>query len=289
MKHCPLLPKYSPVFVQLGKFGDIMILLVGMKHIFDETGSKPVMLTSTDYGTILEGVSYVQPWIEPLHWVNDLGRARRMAESRFGWAICPKWWDDPRHLPPPVLNGEKTTTLMFAGRKIEIPAAQWDSYQLSQWRAAGFKTQEMLDWPLVFDRRNMTRELELRKQVFRTNKKKLLVNLVGGGSSRFGFDSEVNSVIGAFRNEFEVVDMARIRAHRIFDLLGLYDAAAGMVTVDTSTLHLAGAHRLPYVAYLANGGGGSIPKGNCTLAMRYHETIKRLDELRQQLQQWSRA
>lgn len=274
--------------MQLGKFGDLCILLIGMKKSFDETGIKPVVLSSQEYGSILEGVSYVNAWIEPLQWIADLGRARRMAEARFGYALIGKWWDDPHNCPPPPLNGETETTLLINGtQKITIPAAEWDSYQLSQWRAFGFRTQEMIDWPLVFDRRNMTRELELAKRTFRTPKKKLLINLYGGGSSRFGFDDDVKRIAREFQNTFEIVDLARVRAIRIFDLLGLYDRSAGLITSDTSTLHLAGACNLPYVAYIANGGGGSIPKGNCQLAIRYADTIHKLNDLRQQIQKWA--
>ena len=286
MKRCPFLPTHAPCYIQLGKFGDLMILLVGMKHLFDETGQKPVVLTSQEYGSILEGVTYVQPWIEPLHWIQDLGRARHLAEYKYGWGIVGKWWDDPSHPPPPPVNGSQVTTLMFGGRRLQIPAAEWDSYQLSQWRAFGFQTQQMVDWPLVFDRRNRMREDELRKRVFRTTKKKLLINLVGGGSSRFGFDSEIHNIVARFRPDFEIVDLARVRAARIFDLLGLFESATGLITVDTSTLHLAGACKVPYVAYIANGGGGSIPKGNCQLGIRYENTIKQLRDLKEQLEKW---
>lgn len=276
-----MLPKYPPCYVQLGKFGDIMILLVAMKHVHDECGYRPVVLTSQEYGSILEGVSYVQPWLEPLHWVNDVGRARRLAELRYGWSVVPKWWDDPGHLPPPVVNGDPVATLKIGNRTMEVPAAQWDSYQLSQWRAMGFQSKDMLEWPLVFDRRHRMRELDLVKRVFRTSKKKLLFNLFGGGSSPFGFDPEVMREIYRYGPHFEIVNLAAVRANRIFDLLGLFDRSAGLITSDTSTLHLAGACEIPYVAYVANGGGGSIPKGNCQLAIRYGETVNRLGELRQ--------
>ena len=287
MSKCPFIPSQSPCYVQLGKYGDIMILLVGLHQIFKETNQKPVILTSQEYGNILEGVTYVRPWIEAVHWIQDLGRARRMAELKFGWAITPKWWDDPTHVAPPV-NGVATTTLHFMGRNIVLPEKEWDSYQLSQWRAAGFKDNEMTEWPLVFDNRNRKRELELASRVFKGNRKKLLINLFGGGSSRFGFDSEVWNVVRIFQNQFEVVDLARIVAPRIYDLLGLFERSVGMVTIDTSTLHLAGACNMPYVAYIANGGGGSIPKGNCQLSIRYSDTISKLEALKQQLTLWAK-
>lgn len=285
-KGCFILPDVVPPFVQLGKFGDIMILLVGLRRIYEETGRKPVVLSTYDYGTILEGVTYVERWLEPLHWVQDLRRARKMAEHRYGWCVVPKWWDDPTHLPPPAINGETMTTLKFGNQFMQIPAAEWDSYQLSQWRSCGFKTQEMIDWPLVFDNRNSQREEELAKRCFKTRKPKLLLNLSGGGSSPFGNDPDVLQIIRKFQGDFEIINLQQVAAHRIYDLLGLFDRAVGMITVDTATLHLAGACQIPYVAYIANGGGGSIPKGNCVLGIRYGETRNRINELEQQIVLW---
>lgn len=262
-----------------------MIILIGLRRIYEETGRKPVVLSTYDYGVTLEGASYVERWLEPLHWVSDLRRAQRMAEHRYGWCVVPKWWDDPTHLPPPPLNGETTTTLTFGGKVMQIPAAEWDSYQLSQWRACGFKSQEMIDWPLIFDNRDKKREEDLIKRVFRTGKPKLLVNLSGGGSSPFGNDGEILQVLRKFQN-FEVINLQQVGAHRVYDLLGLFDRAVGMITVDTATLHLAGASSMPYVAYIANGGGGSIPKGNCVLGIRYGDTHQRINELEKQVALW---
>jgi hypothetical protein len=285
-KGCFFLPDHIPCYVQLGKHGDLMILLVGLKKIFDETGIKPVVLSSHDYGITLEGASYIERWLEPLDWLRDLRRAQMMAEHRYGWCVVPKWWDNPAHLPPPPINGETVTTLRFGGNIMQIPASEWDSYQLSQWRAAGFRTQEMIDWPLVFDNRNAQRENDLMRRVFRNQKKKLLLNLAGGGSSPFGNDPEVLQVIRRFSNDFEIVNLQQVAASRIYDLLGIFERSAGMVTVDTATLHLAGACSIPYVAYIANGGGGSIPKGNCVAAIRYGDTHKRIKELEEQIASW---
>lgn len=288
--NCFFLPKYAPCYVQLGKFGDIMILLPGLYRAYQETGKKSVLLVSSEYGSILEGVSYVQPWIENFQWVADLGRARRLAESRFGWAIVPKWWDDPNNCPPPPLPSEPFTVLRYDGREIKLPIGQWDSYQLSQWRAAGFNPQEIVKWPLIFDRRNRKRELELVDKVlgkgYNSRAKILLVNMFGGGSSPFGFDSEVWQLLRAYQGVLKIVDLARVRASRIYDLLGLMERASGMITSDTSTLHLASATSMPYIAFIANGGGGSITRGNCQLEVRYQDTLRRLEEVRQQLDKW---
>jgi len=76
------------------------------------------------------------------------------------------------------------------------------------------------------------------------------------------------------------VDIGRIKAHRIYDLLGLYDRALCVITGDTSTLHLASCSRVPLIALLADGGAGSIVKGNEVLRLRYHEVGSRRQEIR---------
>lgn len=78
---------------------------------------------------------------------------------------------------------------------------------------------------------------------------------------------------------FEVIDLSKIHADYIFDLLGLYDFSSGMITSDTSTLHLAAASKMPYIALINDGGAGSVPRGNCVLSVRYSELIKRKDEI----------
>ena len=131
----------------------------------------------------------------------------------------------------------------------------------------------MLDWPLVFDKRNAGREHLIRKQWFRTEKPKLLYNLTptGGNTSPFANLPEMWPLMR--RTGCELVDLSAIRAYRIYDLLGLYDYAEGLVTYDTATLHLASASGIPYIAFIADGGAGSIPKGNCILSLRYSQVM----------------
>lgn len=274
-----------PCFVHLGRFGDLMILLPGLKALHDFTGEKPVCMVSEEFASIFEGVSYVEPWIVPFHWWRDVGKARRLAAQKYGEAVrCPKWWDDLTAKEPFKLDGRPTVLLTIHGNKHRIPEGAWDSYQLSQWRYAGFSPQQMLDWPLVFDRRHEGREAALRHWCFKTEKPKLLVNFNETGSSPFKEGRRFLPMLQSFG--FEVIDLSRYRAQRIYDLLGLYDHAAGLVTSDTATLHLAGASRVPFIAFVNNGGAGSIPKGNCVLTVRYGDVLARSGEAFQVLKSW---
>lgn len=72
------------------------------------------------------------------------------------------------------------------------------------------------------------------------------------------------------------LDLSQVRAKRFTDLLGLYDRAKCLVTVDTATLHLAGAHTIPYVALLADKPTpwfGSYCRGNVIHKARYGEAV----------------
>lgn len=246
-------------------------MLPAMKSVADELGKPPICMVSHEFSGIFEGVSYVKPWIVNLHWwrgVKD-GMARKMAERAGYDPVVVKWWDEERALPPRALEPGRTTTLTIHGKTIEINAAEWDSYQSSQWRYAGFTMEQMMSWPLVFDRRNPGREAELRNRVFKTLLPKLLVNMPMNGASPFKLSNLVWSFVGGLG--FEIVDLSKVTAFRIFDLLGLFDHAAGMVTSDTATLHLAAASPMPYIALVNSGGAGSVPKGNCVLSVRYSD------------------
>lgn len=248
-----------PVCVaQLGKYGDLMILLPAFKAIFDATAIKPVVIVAQQFASILEGVSYVSPLVVDMNWWADLFKAKALGEQRFGHCITPKFWDCPGLKAPMQLNGDP-----------ELKG--WNqSYQTSQWCYAGFTMRQFWEWPLVFDRRDAQREEVLRKATFKTDKPKLLVNLNAGGTSPFPCIKLVNDTIREM-GRFEVVDLQTVKAHRIYDLLGLYDSAAGLVTSDTATLHLTGASSVPYLAFVNNDGMGSVPKGNCIGSLRYSQ------------------
>lgn len=269
MNSCWMAPDSPLCFAQLGKYGDVMIILPGFKAIYDETGVPPVCIVAQQFADIFDGISYAEPIPVKLNWWKELGVAVAIGKSRFGHCIAPKYWDIPNAKSPVPLTKGPTVTIRVQGRPIVMPAEEWDSYQSSQWRAAGFTMEQMHTWPLVFDRRDAEREQALRDRTFKTDQPKILVNLSIYGSSPF---RNMNDVVPMLpMDKFEIVDLSQVKAHRIYDLLGLYDYAAGLVTSDTSTLHLASASTLPYIAFIADGGSGSVPRGNCILSMRYRD------------------
>jgi len=250
-----------------------MILTPGWKAIYDQTGLKPVVIVAREFASIFDGVSYVAPHVLNVNAYTGVLQAIQTGIRVYQGCIVPKWWDDPRHRPPPMIPEPwfETKTIKYQGKTWTMAAKDWDSYQTSQWEHAGFTREQMMEWPLVFDRRSEAREEQLRRQTFKTNKPKLLWNIGGTTNPAPGeHHAKLRAIMTRLHGKFENVDLGHIRAPRIYDLLGLYDKAAGMLTSDTSTLHLAAASKLPFVALLANGGSGSVPRGNCILKVRYN-------------------
>ncbi len=268
-------------YVHLGKHGDLMILMPGwLKEFKRNQGVRQVVMVAKEFAETLEGISYVRRWVVPLHWYGDCGDAEKLAEKEFGKenVIFPKWWDSPSFTPPAIR--QDATSLIIHGRRMQIEKDEWFSYMCSQWKYAGFPVADLLDCP-VFDRRRPGVEAALRMHFFKGDKPKLFVCLNTGGSSPFGFEPEVMKLVREFKDDFQIIDLMGIRAERIYDLLGLFEhPKAALITSDTATLHLAGACRIPYLAYIANGGGGSIPRGNCITQIRYEDFNKRIEDLK---------
>lgn len=281
MNPCWMFQCAPPIcFVHLGKFGDIMIMLPAFKAISDETGIPPTCVVCKDFASIFDGVSYVHPWVMDLNWWKGVPVARKAVESIGIKPIVVKWWDDPE-ANPAFEPSDNVVTLKIHGTSQVVPASEWDSFQNSQWRYAGFTMEQMAQWPLVFDRRNFEREAVLRARTFKPGARHLLVNVSRGGTSPFPNSAQAMAL--CHRSGVSIVNLQSVRAERIYDLLGLYDHAIGMVTSDTATLHLAAASKIPYIAIINNGGSGSSPKGNCILKIRYAEFPNRLGEYCQAL------
>lgn len=285
--------KSSPiVYCILGRFGDICVVLPGLKALYDSTGTKPIVVVGKEFANIFDGVSYAQAHPVAFDVYRGVRAAIEFAIYTYGDCIVPKWWDDPRNKPPPripppwfgeetpkVKSGE-TVSMHYKGQKIVLAKEDWENYMVSQWEHAGFTREQMMEWPLVFDRRNKEAEAVLARQWFKSTKPKLLYNFSGRTSPLpKEHYTPMMQVIHRLAHKFEPVNLGSIKAHHIYDLLGLYDQAAALITVDTATLHLAGASSVPYVALLANGGSGSVPKGNCILKVRYHNAGQKQSQI----------
>lgn len=286
MGQCGMIPTGAPCFVQLGRFGDLILLFPAFKAIRDRIGKKPVVMVSKDYQTVMEGISYVDTWVVNYGWWEGIPAARELAQARYPRVIVPQFWNDlSNHQDFANKAFKGAIVLQCHGKQWGVDMKKWPSYMASMWDRAGFTQEEMKTLPVVFDRRDVSREEELAKRVIKGPRPILLYNFTGI-SSPFTFAPEVLAVLRSFNKHFQLINLGEIRARRIYDLLGLYDRAVGMITTDTATLHLAGTGSIPYVAYTVDGWCTSTPKGDYRLHIKYSQARQRLPELRALLENW---
>jgi hypothetical protein len=216
----------SKVFVHLGRYGDIVNTLPLLKLHADAQGSPVRQVVCWQYASVLEGVSYVQPMLYPNEFADlmpAIAMAKQLDRDAVNLQVSGTGWVQHRLMP---------------------------SFLQEQWSNAG-KAMLWDTLPVVFDRRDLEREHRL---VDRTLSGALPVVLVAthGFSSPFAHGADL---LAALRERLKgrawVVDMAGVKAERIYDLLGLMDRAACLVTIDTMHMHLARASAVPVVA-LAN-------------------------------------
>jgi hypothetical protein len=281
-----MIEKSAPVFVQLGRFGDLIQLLPAWKAIHDRTGADPIVMVATDYANVFDGVSYIQPFPVHGHWYQQVNFARDLARQHFGGAIVPQWWNTMERSDE-ILDEQSrgATVLQSHGINHGVNMAIMPDYGSSMWYRCGFTRDEMMTLPLVFDRRNLEREASFADLVLgKNNTKPIVLYNFSGVSSPFAYVPEVMKTVLKYSGKFKFIDLGRIVAHRIFDLLGLYDRSAGLITIDSATLHLAPATKINYFAYLVDGWSQSVPKANCFRAVPYSQCLARLAEMDEYLQ-----
>lgn len=233
--------------VSLRRNGDIVSLLPLLKRMSNDLGRPVRLAVMREYGLILEGVSYVEPVLCDGDMEDPLSVASRLNAVNaqvFGKGVHPH----------ARANFAKDAWTMLGHR--------WDRYA-----------------PLVFDRRSLEREAALEMTTFKTEKPKILVKM-HGFSSPFGESNTVWNVLNTFSDRAEIVNLDDVKAHRLFDLLGLMDRAACCVTIDTAAIHLAPATACPMIELVNNNPFACSPlKGNCVLRISYGQVNGRINHI----------
>jgi hypothetical protein len=239
--------------LQLGRVGDILNILPLAHKTWRKIGEKPGFIIAQEYSDILDGVSYVEPLIWEGNWTDVQGATNMFHEYDI------------------------LTAQIYGHGVMHTP--QTDSFCKDSWLSTGSEYDPYAH--LVFDRCDIKRENELIEEHIKEGTN-ILINL-GGNSSPFANDEQVmnllHSGIGLVTN---MIDLSAIRAHRIYDLLGLYDVADLLITTDTATLHLVQASDIPSIQFIVDTPTlwhGSPPKGHCVLDIRYSDVLKRMTEI----------
>lgn len=249
-------PKGSTCIVMLGRYGDIINILPVCRDMAEKDGPVALMVAA-QFKDLLEGVSYVRPEIFDGSF-TDLKCAVELAQKRY----------------------EKVLVAQVNSRNIGV-TTQCESFTEESWRQLGYWP-SYNNLPLVFDRRDRQREAALVKQVRKTERPLLLLSTVGKSSPLPCASALKTHLVEKWGNRFEIIELGGIQAHRIYDLLGLIDQAAALITIDTSTLHLARATSVPLIALISESPTswhGSKPPREAALAKRYSAVMDSLLEI----------
>lgn len=249
-KHCIL---------TLGRAGDLANALPIAKHIHDTTGEPPLWIVHRLFLPILLGVSYVTP--HPIVLEIDrvdiaLQIAKEHAENVINATTWGKLYKGPRDKP----------------------------YNFLSWSQTGFGKHfyDLDGWPLTFDRRDPDREQIVIDDHVKDARPVLLLNIGKAKSSPFKHHALFeDSIRRKWTKKFQIVDMRNVACSRIYDLLGLMERAAVMITADTATLHLATAVPSLKTICLTNDHPflASEPRYKPLLKMTYSDAVSSLGSI----------
>lgn len=214
--------------VVLGRYGDIINTLPIAKKYADY-GQRVAWAVTPEYANIFDGVSYVTPVVIKTRLSNV---AQAVRELRKSCNNVQAW----------QMYGNTTV-----GRR------QTSSFAMEMWRMAGAAS-EFMNLPLVFDRRDYNREQALVQKVL-SNKQRPLLFSGTGTSSPFAHAGACLAAVKQIADKYQcpVIDISNVSAHRIYDMLGVFEASCGLVVIDSAYLHLTYASGTPTFALTSEG------------------------------------
>lgn len=250
---------HSITVIVLGRYGDVLNCLP-MAYALHKRGANVRWLVSKEYASVLSGVSYVE--VEEWDGTQDtLHKAIQYVRSKGQKPLIAQAWKNPdqRHIT--------------------------DSFAKEQWRLAGMQD-HFGKYPLVIDRRFPVREdvlvrhhlngMSNQPAVFghgmgMVNESARPIILVSTTSVSTPY-KYADKLIATIRGlDADIIDMDNVRVSNVYDLLGLYERADCLVSVDTMHHHLARASYLP-VVYLQNDGWkGASPVPQVRASWRYSD------------------
>lgn len=244
-----------------GKFGDIVQILPILYHEFKKTGEIQTVITSEKYGELFSACSYVNKVLSPEKW-GSLSETIKWSKERY----------------------EEVKILQCHGDKFPFDQTQ-KSFQQEVYLRAGL----LHEWDkleLVFDQRDEKRERTLisaniprGKGQGRPFAKYILLGDVSE-SSPFDKIEELATLLQVnFGQEYRIIRLSIIKADKIYDLLGLYDKAAALVTIETVHVHLSQASKVPTFVLAIDGWRGSAFRKKFGFYMNYSEWSERSGEL----------
>lgn len=260
------------IFIQLGRLGDVLNLLPLAWHA-SQQGERMCIMVAKEFADVLDGTSYCdkivfdgEPW--------ELDKAFEEAQKLSSDVCCVQ------------TAGPTELVRKYTFQPKGMEHAVTDCFQKEAWKLCGKLGLWKEQLPLVFDKRNGTREVPwIPKDIIygRKQKKKVLLVATSGETSPFPYRDLVAELLRLRFPNFNIIDLSLIKAERIYDLLALYEIAHCLVASDSAPLHLAYACEALPVAALINDTPslwhGSAWRANHIFHCRYKDFPKRAVEM----------
>lgn len=238
----------NAVEIQLGRAGDIINILPAIPLLEKKYG-RITLMVSRDYSSLLDGISYCNVDVFQDRFEN-INQAVAIARQRY----------------------DKVLVSSVYGHGWNVPHGT-PSFCIESWKMIGLE-HEFGKHPLIFDRRSPEREQALISQF--PQDKPWILYCGTGHSSPFKHADLLEQGLARFSDRFHIINIGKIRAERFYDILGLMDRAACLVTIDSGPLHLARASRVPVVALVTDiptlWHGATCPP-NTVFKCRYGEFV----------------
>jgi hypothetical protein len=188
-------------------------------------------VVSEEFASTLDGVSYVTPIPMKVDYSKPQMAVQIMRQRGF--------------------TGKAIIAQAYGMRQ----QPQTESYQTDAWQIAGCLP-EFGHQPTVIDKRDYTREKAL---FFRhcTGDTPVIAVALNSISSPINLDGVIGQLKDTFP-EVHFLDMSTVKAHRLYDVLGILDRAKMLITVDSALLHLSRASSCPVFAITNDGWKGSV-------------------------------
>lgn len=222
------------IYVQLGRAGDILNVLPLCKRDAD-AGRKPALMVAEQFASLLDGVTYVEPLIfrGPFEDViaahAEATDIAKQSQTGLRSVVCSQIYGRDLFVNEDCASFVRQSWAQVPG------SPPWGSL------------------PLIFDRRDLTRERGVAKNLMqRSTGKPYVVLALSGTSSPFAHGPDLNRYLRSkLGKELDFIDVSGFVAPRFYDLLTLLNGAHAIVTVDSGVLHLAAAvPTVPVVAFI---------------------------------------
>ncbi len=234
----------SKIYISLGRLGDCINVLPMLYHEFQQ-GNRCSLMIAQEYSSLLDGCSYLDPIsVDYPYW--DVAKAFDAASAMNG---------GKNEIVVAQTNGPLELIEKYAYNRAGQKAATTDSFVKEQWKLAGKMHLWRKQPPLIFDKRDKERELQLLKahlppKAPSSKRKTLLVSLTGN-TAPFPYADLLWELLTLKLTGWRIIDLSKVEADHFYDLLGLYESADALLCSDSAPLHLAQAVKtLPVLALI---------------------------------------